>query len=324
VDRKKSRWGTANYKKAFAEGVDEREKFLSDFPIFSHDDTVYLTDPKKRTHLFDLKEGGYLRSDSFDNLYEQIKDKGRFNRTELLGFDAPTFLDFPNLKNGRDTSAALAAHLDMAPASNTEKRDEQYKLYSFKMNSMLSRGGSLEIEDFELYDELPKEKIVEFFRINKFDGSSIPKAFVKWYLGEQYFYFRKKNRRLARQEKQQEKIEERAELNERLTAEKIDGVYIPKNLGECLIELDKRLTEIDKKEMQALPARGGMISYHLGLGTWMRNNWGLWGGSRLQKYFLDKGIKHPESMSSIVLYHYHDWLNGKTETWKEWEAHPTQ
>lgn len=26
-----------------------------------------------------------------------------------------------------------------------------------------------------------------------------------------------------------------------------------------------------------------MIRYHMGLGMWMRNNWGLWGGSRLAK-----------------------------------------
>lgn len=322
VDRKKSNWGTRNYKKTFIEGVDEREKFLSDFPIFSHDDTVYLTDSKKRTHVFDLKEGVYLRSDSFDSLYEQIKDKGRFAKTEIQSFDAPTFLDFPNLKNGKNAYAALADYIGMTQASSIEKRDEQYKLYSFKINSNLARDGSLEIEAIEFYDELPKEKIVEFFRVNKFDSRKIPQEFEQWYLGDEYFSFRKKNPRIARQEKQQEIIKERAELKERLVAEKIDDVYIPKNLGECFIELDKRLLDIDKKEMQALPSRDDMIRYHHGLGTWIRNNWGLWGGSRLQKYFTEKGSTHPDEMSMIVLYHYHDWLNGKTETWKDWEAHP--
>jgi len=33
----------------------------------------------------------------------------------------------------------------------------------------------------------------------------------------------------------------------------------------------------------------------------------------------DKGITHPDEMSSIILYYYHDWLNGKKETWKDWE-----
>ena len=45
----------------------------------------------------------------------------------------------------------------------------------------------------------------------------------------------------------------------------------------------------------------------------------LGGASRLQKYFTDRGVTHSEDMSSVILYHYHDWLNGKEETWLDWE-----
>ena len=65
-----------------------------------------------------------------------------------------------------------------------------------------------------------------------------------------------------------------------------------------------------------------MIRYHLDLGMWMRNNWGLWGGSRLHKYFRAKGISHPEDMSSVILFYYHDWLTDKKASWKEWEMNP--
>jgi len=44
-----------------------------------------------------------------------------------------------------------------------------------------------------------------------------------------------------------------------------------------------------------------MIRYHLSLGTWMRNSWGLWGGSRLSKWFNRHGIDNPEDMSGILL-----------------------
>jgi hypothetical protein len=102
----------------------------------------------------------------------------------------------------------------------------------------------------------------------------------------------------------------------------VDGVYVPGDLGECFEELDRVLPEVDRKEMRALASRDEMIRYHLGLGTWMRNNWGLWRGSRLQKYFRDRGVTHPESMSSVILYHYHDWLNGRRDTWRDWEKKP--
>ncbi|HEU4389873.1 MAG TPA: DUF6794 domain-containing protein, partial [Blastocatellia bacterium] len=151
-------------------------------------------------------------------------------------------------------------------------------------------------------------------------SSLVPTVFDEWNIGDQYFDFRKRSARLARQEREQERAERRKEFARRRTLESIDGIYIPRDLGDCLLELDKRLSEIDKHEMRALAERDDMILYHLGLGMWMRNNWGLWGGSRLQKYFADKGVSHPDEMSSIVLFHYYDWLNGKKDTWIEWEA----
>jgi len=71
--------------------------------------------------------------------------------------------------------------------------------------------------------------------------------------------------------------------------------------------------------MRALPKREDMIHYHHSLGMWIRNNRGLWGGSRLQKYFQDRGVRHPDEMSSVILNHYHHWLNDKKDTWKIWE-----
>lgn len=330
IDKEKSNYGTKNYKKVIKDGVDEKEIFLSNFPIFNIENTVYLVDYKRRVHLFDLSNGSYISSDPFENIYEKIKREKLGNKTEIEIYDTPQiksrrwYLDFPNLKDGTDTAQILADYLGMKPASTFEEKDEQYKLYSFKVNSSILQDGSIEIENIEFYDNLPKDKITAFFTNNKFDSSAIPKIFEKWYLREKYFHFRNKNDKFARKEKQQELNQEREEFKKRLTAEKINDVYIPKDLGECFTELDRLLKEVDRKEMQSLPKREDMIKYHHGLGMWLRNNWGLWGGSRLQKYFTEKGINHPDEMSGIILEFYHDWLNGKKETWKDWEKNPKQ
>lgn len=50
-----------------------------------------------------------------------------------------------------------------------------------------------------------------------------------------------------------------------------------------------------------------MIRFHLNLGMWIRNNWGLWKGSRLSEHFNRIGIKHPDDISSIILNSY--WRN---------------
>jgi hypothetical protein len=44
---------------------------------------------------------------------------------------------------------------------------------------------------------------------------------------------------------------------------------------------------------------------------WMRNNWGLWGGSRLAKWFNNQGVKHPDDMSGVILDSFWRHLNDK-------------
>jgi len=98
----------------------------------------------------------------------------------------------------------------------------------------------------------------------------------------------------------------------------LNGIYVPKDLQDCFIQLDKTLSEKDKTEIKNLKSRDETIEYHHGLGMWLRNNWGLWGGSRLQKYFLEKKVNHPDNMSSLILEFYYDWLNNKNEGWQKW------
>jgi len=57
-----------------------------------------------------------------------------------------------------------------------------------------------------------------------------------------------------------------------------------------------------------------MSQYHFGLGMGMRNEWGLWGGSRLAKWFNAQGITHPDDMSGIILHSFWRHLNGKPIT----------
>lgn len=114
--------------------------------------------------------------------------------------------------------------------------------------------------------------------------------------------------------------EEEKEYLQRLQKDTIDGVYIPENLEDCFIQLDKLLSEEDKQTIKQLKNREETIQFHHGLGTWIRNNWGLWGGSRLQKYMLDRGFRHPDDMSATILEFYYDWLHEQNDEWKKFET----
>jgi len=92
--------------------------------------------------------------------------------------------------------------------------------------------------------------------------------------------------------------------------EKEASVYIPKNLEDAHRELEKILKPADIKKMKDGTEKD-MSSYHHGLGTWIRNNWKLWKGDRLSKYFNDIGIQHPDDISGIILDTFWCKLNNK-------------
>ena len=111
---------------------------------------------------------------------------------------------------------------------------------------------------------------------------------------------------------------EKEEYLAKLDKDTLNGVYIPKDLQDCFVQLDKMISAKSKTEIKALKNKSETLKYHHGLGMTLRNSWGLWGGSRLQKYFLDRKINHPDGMSSIILKYYYDWLNNKNSDWKKW------
>lgn len=79
-------------------------------------------------------------------------------------------------------------------------------------------------------------------------------------------------------------------------------IYIPKDLEDCFVELGRMLHPKFVEKLKADDKEA--INQHFGLGLWMRNNWGLWGNSRLNDYFHDIGLFHPDDMSGTILKSY--------------------
>ncbi len=103
----------------------------------------------------------------------------------------------------------------------------------------------------------------------------------------------------------------RAEDKVRFTTDSIREVYIPKDLEDCFKQIDSFLDDSIKVQVKQWTEDEFSGRAHFGIGLWMRNNWQLWGGSRLSKYFNDLGIYHPDGMSGIILDSYHRYLTGK-------------
>lgn len=112
------------------------------------------------------------------------------------------------------------------------------------------------------------------------------------------------------QQGQSKEDEAKYKLTPTLSIEFETGVYVPKDLEDSFKELDKMLTKELREDIRK-GKESELFRFHHGFGTWLRNNWGLWKGLRLAKWFNGKGVFHPDDMSSIVLKSYWRRLNDK-------------
>ena len=80
---------------------------------------------------------------------------------------------------------------------------------------------------------------------------------------------------------------------------------IPSKLDECFHALDELLSDEDKQFVQDNDEKEFTVTMHHSLGQYIRNNWGLWAGSKLMDFFVQEAkLEHPDDMSSIILTSY--------------------
>ncbi len=101
------------------------------------------------------------------------------------------------------------------------------------------------------------------------------------------------------------------QYQERIKKDKLNGTYIPKNLEETMVELDKRISVDSRAKLKSIPE--GMVCdvMHNRLGQWIILNWGFYGGSRLSHYIKSAGITFPDDMADFLILAYHRRLNDK-------------
>ncbi len=108
-----------------------------------------------------------------------------------------------------------------------------------------------------------------------------------------------------------------AEYNRRITLEKINGVYIPKNLDDVFSSLDKMVDAESKFKVKSLPEEKVDSVLTPRLGLWMTLNWSFYEGSRLSNYLRSAGVSYPEDMASFLVVAWHRHLNGRPVEIKE-------
>lgn len=293
------------------------QKKLTKKSTYIKNDTLYIFTKTSKLIKLNLNTA-QVDISSFNQTDKKIIPGYKQPEVSFIKFKASSLYGLPDLSSGKTFEKELAKHLNMNLFPEDSRKTNKFKKHSVYVEVLIDILGNAELLKIDNYSELPNDKIKAFIETQRFTTGSIPDETEKWRF-KAWVSLMNRSKKGAKKEKQQELIKEHEAYKKRIVADSINGQYIPKNLEECFIELNKVLKPKEIDAIKNLKDRNETILYHHGLGTWLRNNWGLWGGSRLQLYLIEKGIRHPDEMSAIILKFYYDWLNGENEDWKHFE-----
>lgn len=97
----------------------------------------------------------------------------------------------------------------------------------------------------------------------------------------------------------------------RIKQERLDGIYIPKDLVNAFEELNRLIEPSAKATFMSATEDEAVHKLFFSLGRWISQKWGFYEGSRLSHYFKTLGVTYPEDMSQLVIVSYHRYLHKK-------------
>lgn len=307
----KLRGGTVN---EYKNDISEKEKFLVRNFVFNKNDTIYVIDVRKKVLLYDLNKQEFIkRKIEFDSIYPEIKNFEAVKKNiYYYNYPYKYINDIEDSVNGKKLSASISEISNLKFISLSDSSSFKFKEYRIELRGYLSRDGKFDIESIYTDKIFEKNKIIDFILKSTFKTDFIPREVDKIYLTSFYGGFRNFDDKIALQETIKANELKKLEYQQRLTQAKIDDVYIPKDLYECLIELDKTLNFESKSKLKEAKNIWQFNSHMGGLGMWIRNNWGINGGSRLSKYFYDRKLNlnyvDNDKISGIIIEEYTKWL----------------
>ncbi len=97
----------------------------------------------------------------------------------------------------------------------------------------------------------------------------------------------------------------------RISQEILYGVYIPEDITDAFIQLNKLIDDDSRLKFKNMPEADAAVKLHFSFGRWITHNWGFYGGSRFSKYLNSLGLYDPDVMAKFVVITYHRNLNRK-------------
>ena len=100
------------------------------------------------------------------------------------------------------------------------------------------------------------------------------------------------------------------QYEQNIRKERLNGVYIPKDMADAFIELERLSDPGAVTRFKAAPEDVISHKLHFGLGKWMIVNWNFYDGSRFSHVLRQMGVTHPDDMAQFTIVSWHRHLNG--------------
>ena len=101
------------------------------------------------------------------------------------------------------------------------------------------------------------------------------------------------------------------EYERRTRQQKIGEHYIPADLKDAMVTLD-RLTSEESKASYAAQTEDFVVErLYFSFGRWIAIHWGMYDGSRFSRFLQGLGVDQPDGQKELVMRAYHRHLNGK-------------
>lgn len=114
-------------------------------------------------------------------------------------------------------------------------------------------------------------------------------------------------------EKQKLILEADSTYKSNIKKSRLNGVYIPKDLDDAFLELDRLSPPESLAKMKTVSEDVVAKKLHFGLGRWMAYNWNFDEGSRFSHYLKELGLFHTDDMIDFMLVSYHRYLTKKPQ-----------
>ncbi len=95
------------------------------------------------------------------------------------------------------------------------------------------------------------------------------------------------------------------QYNWRIRQSQLNGVYIPKDLADAFVQLDRLIEPASRKQFVSVSEDVAFRQLFHSFGRWITLNWGFYAGSRYSHYLRQLNLTHPEDMAEFTVRMYH-------------------